>query len=196
MAYMAGLLRNKGTLFIVKFVVLFAVLYGFNVLFIGITTPGGMGYSPFLDQHLNYIAWWRNLILHSSSILGHAFSLNSYVEEPFLLKTPAGARVRMVYSCIGYGVTSFWLAFVLANDGRWRKKLTWCLGGITAIFVLNSFRVMLLLMAIQNHWAANRWMDHHAMFNIVVYILIFVMIFFYTRNSNDRMVAANSELIF
>ena len=32
-----------------------------------------------------------------------------------------GTGVNIVFSCVGYGVMSFWGAFVIANQGQWKK---------------------------------------------------------------------------
>jgi exosortase/archaeosortase family protein len=93
-----------------------------------------------------------------------------------------GEGVRMVYSCIGYGVMSFWAAFIIANRGSWKKKTAWIAGGLTAIFLINVLRLSLLLLAAQKHWAIPFGWDHHTWFNIVAYSFIFGMIYFYDRS--------------
>ncbi len=179
---MSWLPQNKGFVYIIKFLCWFAVLYGGNILFIGLTSPAGGFYSSFLDQHLNYINWWRTAILQVSNVFAHLFGMNTFVQHPMRLKAVDGPGVRMVYSCIGYGVTSFWCAFVLANEGRWQKKLFWAVAGALGLFVVNCLRVSLLLLAVQNRWRVNGFFDHHTLFNIAAYLLIFTLIYFYTRS--------------
>lgn len=87
----------------------------------------------------------------------------------------------MVYSCLGYGVTSFWLAFVFANTGSWKKKLLWMLGGALALLVINILRLAFVALASHKGWAYPLGWDHHTWFNIAAYGMIFLMIFFYDR---------------
>src|SRR5690348_14623801 len=66
-----------------RFIVVFFALYYFNVLYIGIVTPGGF-YFPFIEQYLNYPSWLISLILHFSNIITHLLGLNSYVKDNIL----------------------------------------------------------------------------------------------------------------
>lgn len=164
-----------------RFVLLLAAFYYFNIFFIAITDYRGRVYSPFLEHYLNYVAWIRNLVLYTSNIIAHFFGLNSYVSFPYRLKISHGPSVEMVYECIGLGILSFWVAFIVAHKGGWRKKSLWCTIGIISICFINSWRVALLLIALQKGWKVNAYIDHHTLFNIVAYILIFILITIYTK---------------
>jgi len=89
----------------------------------------------------------------------------------------------MVYKCVGYGVMSFWAAFVIANKATFFRKTFWVIVGWFALWVINCIRILLLLAAIENRWPKNRYLDHHSMFNIVAYSFIFILIYIYTRSS-------------
>ena len=41
--------------------------------------------------------------------------------DKFHLFMKDGTGVNIVFSCVGYGVMSFWGAFVIANKGQWKK---------------------------------------------------------------------------
>jgi exosortase/archaeosortase family protein len=96
----------------------------------------------------------------------------------------------MVYSCIGYGVMSFWVAFIFANKGTFKKKFLWISGGILVLWIINVLRVSLLLLAINKNWKIPLGWDHHTWFNIVAYSLIFLMILLYDR-SFKRVIKSN-----
>lgn len=172
-------ITNPGILFIGKFLFLFAFFYFFTYYYIGFVAPGGY-YSPYLHEYANYIDWLRSSILHGANILCHLFGLNTNVKAPFLLKITNGPGVRMVYSCIGYGVMSFWAAFVIANDGSIKKKLLWLFGGLLGIWIINCLRVALLLITLKKQGNINKFAEHHTMFNIAAYTLIFVLMYFLT----------------
>ena len=40
--------------------------------------------------------------------------------DKFHLFMKDGTGVNIVFSCVGYGVMSFWGAFVIANQGQWK----------------------------------------------------------------------------
>lgn len=165
--------------YFIRFALILLGLYYFNIFYIGLTVPGGV-YSSFLDQYLNYIVWLRNSILHTANVITQGFGLSSYVADLYTLKTEAFSVV-LVYSCLGLGIKSFWIAFVTAHKAGWQKKLAWCLAGVMAIWFINCWRAALLLMAMKNHWSINKYMDHHTLFNLCAYALILFLMYLYTR---------------
>jgi exosortase/archaeosortase family protein len=176
--------KSPFTFFLVKFVALYALLYFFNVAFIGITSPSNY-YNSFLDRHLDYIDLLRGAVLQVSRLLTSLSGFNTRIEEPYLLRIEAGPGVKMVYSCIGYGIMSLWTAFVIAYDGRVKRKILWALMGCFCIFLINCLRVSVLLIALAKKWNVNEYLDHHTMFNIVSYILIFLMMYLYTNRTTS-----------
>ena len=49
------------------------------------------------------------------------FKCKTYMPDKFHLFMKDGTGVNIVFSCVGYGVMSFWGAFVIANKGKWKK---------------------------------------------------------------------------
>ncbi len=94
--------------------------------------------------------------------------------------------IRMVYSCIGYGVMSFWAAFIIANTGNMLKKIKWILAGWFAIWCINVLRISLLIISQDKHWPMPLGFDHHTWFNIFAYLLILIMIYFFDRSSKKN----------
>ena len=45
------------------------------------------------------------------------FNYKTYLPDKYHLLMKGGSGVHIVYSCIGYGVMSFWGAFIIANTG-------------------------------------------------------------------------------
>ncbi len=93
-----------------------------------------------------------------------------------------GSAVNLVYSCLGYGVTSFWIAFVFANNGSWKRKWVWMTGGALALWIINVLRIGLVLVANNKNWGVPLGLNHHTWFNMVAYMLIFILIYFYDRS--------------
>lgn len=173
-------IENPGFIFIVKFLVLFLGLHFFNEFYIGITAPGNL-YIPFLEEHLNYVDWLRSSILYTSQGICSVFGYDTFVEGPYLLKSVTGVSVRMVYTCIGLGIMSFWAGFVLAHSLSWKRKLLWTVLGLIVIWVVNCFRVAILLMVSANQWNPNKYLDHHDTFNIIAYLLVSVLVLLFLK---------------
>ena len=168
-----------------KFLLIFISLYGFNLLFTALVTPKNI-YVPFLDHNLNYISGLTIGLLYSSDIVAEIMGMNTYVASAETLRVVNGTYVIVGTPCLGLGVMIFWTAFILAAGEGWKKKLTWCLGGLAAICFINSIRIAFILMAYENKWQMVTSLDHHTAFNVLAYVLIFFMIYlFYRRDKKE-----------
>lgn len=173
---------NKRGLFIyvLKFLFIYCVLYYGTQLIIGLTVPGNI-YSSFVRDHLDYISLLRKSLLYMAKYVVGMWGYTADVQYDFYLKIVNGSRVRMVYSCLGIGVFSFWMAFVIANAGYWTYKLKWIVGGVLMIWMVNIARICLLLIATNDKWKLFSIVDHHTLFNITAYGAVFLMIYFYDK---------------
>lgn len=170
--------QNSPIKFAVWFIGLFLVLYYFNILFFGLTTPGSH-YSQFLAEHLNYIQALRWLLLKCSALVLRCFGFATITNNYELLV--AGHRaIILVYSCLGLGVISFFSAFVLAYPKPRKEKIVFLLSGIITIEFLNIIRLVILAL----YWdkRVGAIIDHHTIFNIFIYIVISTSIYFWVKN--------------
>src|SRR5829696_2477878 len=101
--------------YLLKFGGIFCILYFGTLLVIGLSTKEN-SYSPFVADHLDYVAPLRKSILYSSKFLLNLFGNSSFLKDDFSIYLQNGKGVRIVYSCVGYGVLSFWASFVIANS--------------------------------------------------------------------------------
>lgn len=181
-----GLLKRQEAAYFFKFTVLLLFLYYFNMFYVGVTDPRGVLYSAFLDRYLNYISWLRTAILHMANRIDHSLGIPSYMVDSYTLRLVKGPGVRMDFPCLGYGVMSFWIAFIGAQYSRWQRKLVWMLAGITAVWSINCLRVALLLIALGKRWQVDRYINQHDLFNLIAYLLIIAMMYIYYRSSRLR----------
>jgi len=172
--------------FFVKFMVLMTVFYYFNVFYIGITDAGGRLYSGFLANHLDYISWLRTSILLVSQFISKGLGLQTVITDVYTLKAVHGPSVIIGFTCLGYGLMSFWAAFIIAQDTGWKKKIVWTIAGMAGIWFINCWRVAVLLLALTHKWKVNKYIDHHDMFNIVAYVLMIGMIFLYYKQNKSK----------
>jgi exosortase/archaeosortase family protein len=163
--------------FLVKFVLLFALFYCLTYGFIGITVPGGL-YSEWLAKNFNYVAAFRSFLLHSASAVISLFGYKSIVVGYYLFVLN-GATIRMIYSCIGLGILSFWWAFVLAFPQTVAAKARYFIIGSLLIIIMNIIRVSALAMIYSRykHRVVYNAVDHHLIFEICVYAVLFFMIY-------------------
>ncbi|MNI85783.1 Transmembrane exosortase [compost metagenome] len=101
----------------------------------------------------------------------------------------SGPYLRVNYSCLGLGVMSFLAAFVLAFPASWKSTLKMLVIGIIAIYVLNILRiaglgVLLGFFKSQRH----NFTYHHEVFNVIVYVCVFTMLYFWIKRNNKPVV--------
>ncbi|MFY7964247.1 MAG: exosortase/archaeosortase family protein [Chitinophagaceae bacterium] len=171
-------------LFLTKLLSLFSVSYFGTEFWIGITAKGGL-YSPFCDTYLNYIQWLRLFILKGAAIICSGFGYSTTIINTISLKIIGGMQVNMVYSCTGYGVLSCWTAFVLVYPSNSTKKIIWLFTGALIICFANMIRVAGLLILVNKTNNANSFPNHHTVFNVAVYSIIFTLIYFYTKGNKQ-----------
>jgi exosortase/archaeosortase family protein len=176
--------------FVIKFLCLFALIYGFYVFYLGVASPGGELYSVFLDEHLNFINWLRYVLIESSAvilnILGYQTKTNVYQ-----MLVVGHNIVHIGYDCLGFGVMSFFTAFVIAYPGMLKTKLYFWGIGLLVIQLLNLLRFVILSL----YWRPTKNVyisDHHTIFNIIVYIIIAISLYFYT-SYQDKAISVNAK---
>ena len=173
--------------FILKFAVLFGLFYYFNIFFFGLTSPGNH-YSAFLAEHLNYIAGLRLLLLKCSAGILSLFGF-TVITNNYQLLVPGHPAIVLVYSCLGLGVMGFFTAFVLSYPVKLKSKLWFLVVGILGIQFLNIIRFVLL--ALFWNSTKERTIDHHAIFNIILYVIIAVTLYFWVKR-NDKLINNNA----
>ena len=175
------LLKDKNfTRFLIKFLLTFAICYYGTLAFIGLAAPGGY-YSPFVEHYFNYVSWIRSSLLYGTKVLLSLFGVQTYYASEFNIRMVNGRGIMIVYECVGYGVMSFWIAFIVASDGSFKKKIVWVISGLLIFWLLNICRLGLLLVATNKGWPIPLGWDHHTWFNIVAYIAILIMMYFFQR---------------
>ena len=180
---------NEPLKFIITFICLFVVFYYFNIYYFGITTPTNHHYySAFLANHLNYISGLRHFLLISSAQVLNWFGYTAITSEFNLLVAGHGI-LKLVYSCLGLGVISFFSAFVLSYPKKLKSKIIFLITGILGIELLNITRFVVLALFWDKQNA--QIVDHHTLFNIFIYIVIAVTLYFWVKHDTDKNNVAN-----
>jgi len=171
--------------FVVTFLLLFLFLYYGTIAMIGIAAPGGF-YSPFVEKYLDYVSWIKQSLLWGVGSLFNLAGVPTKIEPGYLIRIVNKRGVYIAMDCVGYGVYSFWMAYVLANRLQWKRKLLWIVGGLLALWLINVFRIALFLRAINNHSEMPFGIDHHTWFTIVAYLIIFILIYFFNKQLDKK----------
>lgn len=158
--------------FIVTFISLYLFLYFFNLFYIGITSPGGI-YIRFLDEHLNYIHWWRSFSIEATASIIRWFGYKVATSATHLHVSGRSGFI-LVYECLAYGVMSAFIGFVIAFPKELKSKIIFLFIGLLFIQTLNILRFILLSL----YWKHQKLifnLDHHDLFNLCIYLLLMVI---------------------
>lgn len=170
--------------FLLKLLLLFSVFYYGTQFWIGITSKGNL-YIAFCDNYLNYFVWLRIAILKLAGFFCYLLGYNTTIEYTTSLRIIGGIRVNVVQSCVGVGILSAWSAFILAYPEVKKSKFIWLLSGLFTIYVANSIRIAALLILVNKTKDVGVFPYHHTLYNIVSYIIIFLLIYFYTKEKRS-----------
>jgi len=172
---------NPFLIYLLKFGAIFCILYFGTLAVIGLAAPGGY-YSPFIAKYLDYVSWLKYSLINTTGFILSLFHIPTKTEPGFSIRFVGGRGVFIAMDCVGYGVYSFWIAFVAANKGKFLKKTLWIVFGVLALWFINVIRITLFLTSINKGWPMPLGIDHHTWFNIFAYLLIFIMIWLYDRS--------------
>lgn len=173
-------MTKQTSLFVAKFIVLFCVLYAANYAATGILSPGGY-YNAWLATNLNYVSALRVVLLKGAQVFVCLFGFDGIANTNYL--QIKGATIRIVYSCIGINVLCFWWAFIISFPQTIKRKLSFFPLGTMLIILLNIVRIGMLAMihSAPGHKHSN--IDHHLLFNIILYTFIFFLLTRFIDNS-------------
>ncbi|MBS1735475.1 MAG: exosortase/archaeosortase family protein [Bacteroidetes bacterium] len=148
---------------------------------IGLAAPGGY-HILFIEKYLDYVSWIKISLIKATAFILSLFHIPTVSEPGFLIRFKGGRGVFIAMDCVGYGVYSFWIAFVIANKGVFWKKIKWIIIGVAGLWFINVIRITLFLTSINQGWPMPLGLDHHTWFNIIAYLLIFFMIWIYDKS--------------
>ena len=183
--------KNDPMRFVLSFALLFAFLYLFNLWFISAASPNGRYYVPFLANHLNYIKGLRWVLIQSTAQiltwLGYAVVTN----DIDLLVAGHGG-IQIIYSCLGLGIIIFFSAFIICYPRNLKPKLLFLVSGVIGIEFLNIVRFVLL----ELFWdkKSKTILDHHTVFNIIIYVIIAIALYFWIKNDTVNHHAENKSV--
>lgn len=178
------LLKNRIPIqarFAATFLLLFFIFYSFNMLAIGLSSPGGL-YIPWLQKHADYIELWRRLTIEATAGLLYLMHFEPNTNK-FGLSIYGLSGFKLVYSCLGYGIMSFYAAFILAFPKPTKAKLFMLSGGLLTIQFLNIVRLTLISI----YWKPmykHAWIDHHTWFNLTIYLLVLFMLYLWVGRNH------------
>jgi exosortase/archaeosortase family protein len=182
------MLKSKAIKFSITFILLFLAFYYFNIGFFSITSPQSSNYNSFVADNFNYIRLLRHMLLLCTSFLLRCAGFNTVINEYEMLVAGRGG-IRLVYSCLGLGLMSFFAAFVLAYPKFMREKVVFLIAGLFVIQLLNILRMAMVALFWDRE--AQQIIDHHTIFNGIIYVIIAIGLYFWVTADERKKHAKN-----
>lgn len=176
--------NKKAIKFVVALFILYILFSQGNLFMNSVMTPGSRFHNAYIADHFDYIQGLKTALIVPAVWIIKAFGFYAIHNEMDVMVV-AGPYLRVNYSCLGLGVMSFLAAFVLAFPAPWKSTFKMLVIGFIAIYVLNVLRIAglgVLLGFFKSQ--RNNFTYHHEIFNIIVYICIFAMLYFWIKKSN------------
>ncbi len=177
-------LRNR-RFSLLQFLLIFFLLSISFYSYIGIVSPGGKAYSSFLDNNANFPAWVTYFICQCSKVLLQLAGFDVYQKALNNITIRGSRGINIIWACLGFGVISFWTAFVMAHRASWKYKSIWALIGVVSITVLNIIRITSIALGNYYNWKAYIEIEPHFAFNVASYVVIFGLMFWFIRKYNE-----------
>jgi len=175
--------NKKAIKFVIALFILYILFSQGNLFMNSVTTPGAQYYNDYIAGHFNYIQGLRTILIIPAVWIIKAFGFYAIYNETDVMVV-AGPYLRINYSCLGLGVMSFLAAFVLAFPASWKSTFKMLAIGIATIYILNVCRIAglgVLLGFFQSQ--RNNFTYHHEIFNIIVYVCIFALLYFWIKKN-------------
>ncbi|WP_426328031.1 exosortase Y [Pedobacter sp. R-06] len=178
--------NRKAIKFIVALFILYILFSQANLFMNSVTSPDAKYYNATISTHFNYIQGLRTALIIPAVWIIKAFGFYAIYNETDVMVV-AGPYLRVNYSCLGLGVMSFLAAFVLAFPAPWKSTFKMLAIGILTIYILNVCRIAGLgvLLGFFESQRQN-FTYHHEIFNIIVYICIFTLLYFWIKKNTRK----------
>lgn len=171
--------------FLLLFCCYFGLFYGCSYFVIGITSPTHL-YSTLIHERLDFISSFRSLLLYGASALLDVLGIGNQVTS-HSLTVPDKIRVTVHTACLGIGILSFWWAIILAYPHSYKLKFKFLLPGTLVLVGLNILRIFFLAYIYTVGIGARySGVDHHLVFNVIVYIILALMVFKWLNTSSGK----------
>ena len=187
--------KKKANKIAIRFVVLFVGLYFLfsqgNIFMNSVMSEGGRFYHEYIATNFNYIQALKSSLIVPATWIIKLFGLYAIHNEMDVMVVN-GPYLRVNYACLGLGVMSFLTAFIIAFPAKLKAKLKLFVIGIIMIYVLNMLRIAALGVILGFFESQRRnFTYHHEVFNIIVYICIFILLYFWIKK--NTVLIANKE---
>ncbi len=186
---------NKAAfLFVIKMIIIYFIFSQGNLFMNSVMSEGSRYYNAYVAQNFDYIQGLKNALIIPAVWLIKSVGFYAIHNEMDVMVVN-GPYLRVNYSCLGLGVMSFLAAFILAFPAKLKAKIWLFIFGMIMIYILNILRIaglgiLLRIFKSQRH----NFTYHHEIFNIIVYIIIFILLYFWIKKNTTPILKSVSNI--
>ncbi|RDC56204.1 hypothetical protein DU508_11375 [Pedobacter chinensis] len=174
---------RKAIKFVIALFILYILFSQGNLFMNSVMSPGSRYYNAFIADHFNYIQGLKTALIKPAVWIIKLFGFYAIHNEMDVMVVN-GPYLRINYSCLGLGVMSFLAAFVLAFPAPWKSTFKMLAIGLITIYLLNIARIAGLGLLFGFFQSQRNYFEyHHEIFNVLVYICIFIILYFWIRKN-------------
>ena len=174
---------KKAIKFIIALFVLYILFSQGNLFMNSVMSPVGKFYNAYIAEHFDYIQGLKTALIIPAVWIIKLFGFYAIYNEMDVMVV-SGPLLRINYSCLGLGVMSFLAAFVLSFPASWKSTFKMLIIGLISIYVLNILRIAGLGILFGTFQSQRNYFEyHHEIFNIIVYIIIFIMLYIWIKKN-------------
>lgn len=174
---------KKAIKFIITLFVLYILFSQGNLFMNSVMSPGARFYNDSIAEHFNYIQGLKTALIIPAVWIIKLFGFYAIYNEMDVMVV-SGPLLRINYSCLGLGVMSFLAAFVLSFPASWKSTFKMLIIGLISIYLLNILRIAGLGVLFGTFQSQRNYFEyHHEIFNVIVYIIIFIMLYIWIRKN-------------
>lgn len=185
--------NRAAIIFVVKLLVFYLLFSQGNLFMNSVMSEGGKFYNEYIAQNFNYIQGLKYALIKPAVWLIKLFGFYAIHNEMDVMVVN-GPYLRVNYSCLGLGVMSFLAAFIIAFPAKLKSKIRLFIFGMMMIYILNVLRIagLGILLRIFKSQRSN-FTYHHEIFNTIVYIFIFIVLYFWIKKNTTPIVKQVSD---
>jgi exosortase/archaeosortase family protein len=180
-------------LFVVKLLFFYFLFSQGNLFMNSVMSVGGRFYNEFIATNFNYIQGLKTALIIPAVWIIKLFGFYAIYNEMDVMVV-SGPLLRINYACLGIGVMSFLVAFVIAFPAKLKAKWKLLVFGLLMVYVLNVLRIAGLGVLL-GFFKSQRYnfTYHHEVFNVIVYICIFTLLYYWIKKNTNLGAKPSSE---
>lgn len=184
---------NKAAiLFVVKLLFFYFLFSQGNLFMNSVMSEGGKYYNEYFATHFNYIQTLKSALIIPAVWIIKLFGFYAIHNEMDVMVVD-GPHLRINYACLGIGVMSFLAAFVIAFPAKVKAKFKLLIIGLLMVYVLNVLRIAALGVLLGFFKSQrNNFTYHHEVFNILVYICVFILLYYWIKKNTNPIIKQKS----